>query len=369
MITTLYKAKDDKFLEWSVEVKGDCYRIHHGQVGGKITTSTWKKASPKNIGKSNETNPDEQAQLEAEALIRSKMDEGYSEAKGTTTNSNRIEPMLAKKFSDYANKIDYPVYTQPKFDGIRCIITREGMFSRNNKEITACPFIFEEAKKILDKYQDIIALDGELYSHDLNKDFNQIVSMVKKVKPSDKDIEEAKKLIKFHCYDYVGNGNFSDRNDLLFNELTINKKYTYFNNKYIRPVVTSVIYNEEELNEKHSEYIMNGYEGTIVRLDAEYEQKRSKNLLKKKDFLDDEFPILDIIEGEGNRSGMAGFVSTKTKQGKPFKANIKGGFDYYKELLTNKSKYIGKLATIRYFTPTPDGIPRFPVVVDIDRKF
>lgn len=329
---TLYKAKNDKFLEWSVEVEGDSYRIHHGQVGGKITTSAWKKASPKNIGKANETTAEEQAQLEAEALIRSKTDEDYYETKGTTKNSTKIEPMLAKKYSDYANKIEYPLFTQPKFDGIRCVITREGMFSRNNKEIFACPFIFEEAKKILEKYPEIVALDGELYSHDLNKDFNQIVSMVRKAKFDDNELEEAKKLIKFHCYDYVGEGNFGNRSNLLFNELTVNGKPTHFNNRYIRPVITSTVNNADELDQKHSEYIADGYEGTIVRLDAEYEQKRSKNLLKKKDFLDDEFPILDIIEGEGNRSGMAGFISTKTKDGKPFKSNIKGGFEYYKEL-------------------------------------
>jgi len=362
MLQTLYKAKDDKFLQWSIEVEGNKYRVHSGQEGGKIVTSAWKYATPKNIGKANETTPEEQAQAEADAIYKQKIEKGYQLTKTVVPNIFKIDPMLAKKFDDYEDKISYPFYTQPKLDGIRCIITRKGMFTRNNKPITSCPHIFDEAIKFLNRHPDIEALDGELYSHELFDNFNKIVSLVKKVKSEPQDLIESEQFIKYHCYDIVSELKFNKRNFIITNELS-NNSY-----KNIKCVETSVINNKSELDEQHEKYLADGYEGTIVRLDAPYEKKRSKNLLKKKDFMDAEFEILDIIEGEGNRYGTAGYIETITKDGKRFKSNIKGTFEYLTELLVNKHHYIGKQATIKYFQLTPDGIPRFPYVINIDRQ-
>ena len=87
--------------------------------------------------------------------------------------------------------------------------------------------------------------------------------------------------------------------------------------------------------------------------------------MKRKDFIDSEFKILDIVEGEGNRTGMAGYMNFQTDDNKPFKSNVKGNFEYLADVLKNKNKLIGKLATIKYFSLTPDGIPRFPYVTSI----
>ena len=38
--------------------------------------------------------------------------------------------MLAKKFTDEAHKIKYPCIAQPKLDGVRCLATKDGFFSR-----------------------------------------------------------------------------------------------------------------------------------------------------------------------------------------------------------------------------------------------
>jgi len=53
------------------------------------------------------------------------------------------------------------------------------------------------------------------------------------------------------------------------------------------------------------------------------------------------------------------------KNGKTFGAGIRGDEEYYKELLTNKKKLIGKLATIRYQNLSEEGVPRFPIAVNI----
>jgi hypothetical protein len=57
-----------------------------------------------------------------------------------------------------------------------------------------------------------------------------------------------------------------------------------------------------------------------------------------------------------------------TKDGKRFKSNVKGTWEETAEMLTNKTQLIGKQATIKYFNLTPDGIPRFPFVINIDRS-
>ena len=107
-------------------------------------------------------------------------------------------------------------------------------------------------------------------------------------------------------------------------------------------------------------FVENGYEGAMVRLDTKYEQKRTKNLLKYKEFKDGEYLILNVVEGVGNRSGGAGAIVCKNKDGSTFNSNIKGTREFCKEMLLKKDDYIGKTATIKYFNLTVDGVPRFP---------
>jgi DNA ligase-1 len=133
-------------------------------------------------------------------------------------------------------------------------------------------------------------------------------------------------------------------------------------------VKTTKVNNEDELMELYGEYVDKGYEGQMLRLDAKYENKRSKSLLKHKSFVDEEYIIKDICEGEGNRTGTAGYMVFETADGKPFKSNVKGTWEETAEMLKNKKKLIGKQATIKYFNLTPDGIPRFPFVINIDRN-
>jgi DNA ligase-1 len=133
-------------------------------------------------------------------------------------------------------------------------------------------------------------------------------------------------------------------------------------------VPTQICENEDEVMELYGEYVNEGYEGQILRLDAKYENKRSKSLLKHKSFIDEEYTIKDICEGEGNRTGTAGYMVFETADGKPFKSNVKGTWEETAEMLKSKKKLIGKQATIKYFNLTPDGIPRFPFVINIDRN-
>ena len=52
------------------------------------------------------------------------------------------------------------------------------------------------------KQNPLLVLDGELYNHDLRDNFEKIVSLVRKQKPTSDDRKEARKLIQYHVYDY-----------------------------------------------------------------------------------------------------------------------------------------------------------------------
>ena len=89
--------------------------------------------------------------------------------------------------------------------------------------------------------------------------------------------------------------------------------------------------------------------------------------MKYKNFIDDEFEIVGITEGQGNRAGMLGFFSLKTKEGDLFDSNARGDRGYYRDILKNKNSIIGRLATVRFqnYTPGNCPVPRFPVVTSV----
>jgi ATP-dependent DNA ligase len=364
-LETIYKkTKTGATQEWTIEVVGNKYRSHSGQVGGAITTNEWTICYGKNVGRANETTDKEQTMAEAVAKRTKKLESGYFENIKHINKTQYFEPMLAAKWEDCKDKITYPIASQAKLDGIRCIVTKNGMFSRNGKAIISAPHIRESLEGLFKKHPDLI-FDGELYADKFANDFNKIVSLVKKTKPTDADLKESEKQIEYHIYDLPSsNNNFIKRMydlGILFS--------TYLNlHPYCRIVETYSCNNEDEVMELYGGYVEKGYEGQMLRIDGKYENKRSKNLLKHKSFVDDEYTILDIVEGEGNRTGTAGYMVFETIDGKPFKSNVKGTWDETAEMLKSKKKLIGKQATIKYFNLTPDGIPRFPFVIGIDRN-
>jgi DNA ligase-1 len=133
----------------------------------------------------------------------------------------------------------------------------------------------------------------------------------------------------------------------------------------IRLVMTARVESIEQLDRLYEGFLAAGYEGQMVRTNGCYEQKRSKTLLKRKEFQDAEYEIIEICEGTGNRTGMAGFAILKNNDGSEFKSNIKGSHDFLTELLTHKTKLVGEKATVQFFNLTPGGVPRFPYVISI----
>ena len=103
--------------------------------------------------------------------------------------------MLAHKFD--INRVDYDqpdgYYIQPKLDGIRCLFTADGAYSRNNKKFMNLKHIEMALKPFFEQHPDVV-LDGELYNHKLKHDFEKIVSLVRKQKPTEEDRRNAQHL-------------------------------------------------------------------------------------------------------------------------------------------------------------------------------
>jgi len=361
LLETIYKAtKGGKTQEWTIEVVKNRYRTISGQTDGKKVVSEWTEVYGKNVGKANSTTDNEQALKEAEAKRTNKLERGYFENIKHINKKQYFEPMLAGKWEDRKDKIQYPIFSQPKLDGIRCIVTKDGMFSRNGKEIISAPHIRKALDKLFKHEPDTI-LDGELYADKFANDFNAIVSLVKKTKPTDADLKRSEKNIEYHVYDIPSvDGTFKQR-CIELDEIALDFP------KCVKLVETHIVKNEDEVTEWYEDYIERGFEGQMLRVNDVYENKRSKFLLKHKSFVDEEYTIIDIVEGEGNRTGTAGYFVFETAEGKPFKSNVKGTWEETAEMLKNKKKLIGREATVKYFNLTPDGIPRFPYVINIDR--
>ena len=364
-LETIYKkTKTGATQEWTIEVVGNKYRTISGQTDGKKIINEWTIVYGKNTGKLNETTDKEQTMKEAVAKRTKKLESGYFENIKHINKTQYFEPMLASKWEDSKDKITYPIYSQAKLDGIRCIVTSEGMFSRNGKAIISAPHIFDSLKPLFKTNPDLI-FDGELYADKFANDFNTIVSLVKKTKPTDADLKESKKNIEYHIYDLPS----SDKN---FVHRAYDLGILFETRSELHPhcklVDTRKVEDENSVMEQYELLVDAGYEGQILRLDKKYENKRSKSLLKHKSFIDEEYTIVDVCEGEGNKTNMVGYMTFETADGKPFKSNVKATFEESEEMFRNRKQLIGKQATIKYFNLTPDGIPRFPYVINIDRE-
>ena len=335
---TLYKRDSKgKIRVWFMESNGARHRVHAGLLDGLLVASGWTDC----VGKQGRTD-EEQAQFEVASNYRYQLEREYHETVDTIDQPKFFKPMLAQKYDGWVG----PGFAQPKLDGIRCLATNKGLFSREGKPILAAPHIHAQ----LTDLPDGVTLDGELYNHDLKDDFNQIVSLVRKQKPTDEDLAKSRELIRYHVYDAPSDHPFVERS---FNTRKLTKHL-----EFIEAVPTQMITREDQYDLWHGAWLEAGFEGSMFRLNAPYEQKRSKNLLKRKEFQDSEFKCLAIEEGVGNWAGLAKRVVCELPDGRTFGAGIKGNQARAKELLNEQHN----LVTVQFFQLTPDGVPRFPVV-------
>ena len=264
--------------------------------------------------------------------------------------------MLAHKFDKSRVDWNEVVYIQPKLDGVRCLFTKDGAFSRNHKQFMNVRHIEMALKSFFDQHPNV-TLDGELYNHKLKHNFEKIISLVRKQKPTDTDRLDAQHLVQFHCYDYIDNDNQS------YAERQANLTCSNIYDAQIKYVQAKRVTSYEQGRDIHAQYLEDGYEGSIIRLNGLYKQGRSYDLMKFKDFSDTEATIVGYEIGKGKRSGTLGKFLMLDDEGVKFGCPPGKGYTYkdLADMLKNIDQFIGKRATFTYFQRTNAGSYRHPL--------
>ncbi len=271
-------------------------------------------------------------------------------------DQENIKAMLAHKYNE--DKADYPAFIQPKLDGVRCLFTAKGAVSRANNQFMNVQHIEQALKPFFAKNPTAI-LDGELYNHSLKDDFEKIISLVKKKKPTDADRVEAAELVEYHIYDVASMtiANYTTRLNY------INSISNFQWNHILRRVDTKVALDFDDALKMHKKNLKLGYEGSIYRsFEGKYKGTRSWDLMKFKDFHDAEAHIIGYEIGKGKREGTLGKFFMQDDDGNKFGCPPGKGYNYkdLANMLENIHDYIGQYATFTYFERTKAGSYRHP---------
>lgn len=345
------------------------------KIGGKETIDTYVFDKGVNIGKANETTYLEQALLEAESRFRKQKDLGYSEEMPSddtvynTDASGNMKPMLAISYDE--TKVKFPCVCQPKYDGVRCLTFEDEngeihLLSRKGKE-----YSIPHIKQWANEHKYLLPLDGELYNHK-ELTFQEIVSAVKKESETTSRLSyvvydipvENMKFASMTTFPYVCNDYETECTMVYPGPNRLNRLCIIDKLPDKGPIKISgwrICNSFDDIKHYHDECVEDGYEGIIIRNgDGIYEFGfKSSNLIKYKEFVDDEFDIIDVVEATGRDAGTAVFVCV-TKDGKKFNVKPKGDKKLRSEYFSNREKYINKKLTVKYQGLSDDGIPRFP---------
>ena len=346
------KAGGEKFWRLHIVKDGsdyytqtEWYQITKLGRATKVQTSEPYFAEPTNVGRSNERNSEQQAEFEFEAVIKKQRDKGFR-AKGERKNV-RPMPMLAHKFTDHKGKVEFPVYVQPKLNGMRMLFNGESGWSRGNKEVI--PEVIQHLKFDTGGY----TLDGELMLPN-NQLLQESMKAIKKYRP-----ELSSQLI-YHVYDVVLPDQHYDNRMEILDTIFMDAP------KNVVRVKTVKANDESQVSHLHNLFTQDGFEGTMIRDPwANYEiGKRSYSLLKLKDFVDAEYRIVDVVDGDGSDVGLAIF-ELETDSGQRFNCRPEGSQENRADLFKNRRQLVGKYLTVRYQELSKDGVPIFPVGVSI----
>ena len=317
-------------------------------------------------------------------------------------------PMLAQTFnpSDIVTAaaetkrkkvIKFPCFVQPKLDGLRCVsyVTRSAndlvvcLQSRTGAFFTGLPHIAAALRPYLSQHPNIV-IDGELYTDQMP--FEELAGLIKKKKITATDVERLKK-VKYHVYDIYDHAAhdmpFAERIGLLAsavrrcgciaNDTHAAGAAAAAAGRVLRSdteaaavaataasvvvlVRTEKIAVLSEFRQLFAEFVESGYEGIMLRNVAGVYRAnyRSNDLQKYKEFMEDEYRIIDFTQGEGRDAGAVIWVC-ETADGKEFTVRPRGTMEQRRDWFSNGGSYIGKNLTVVYQELTEEGKPRFPV--------
>lgn len=346
---TLYRKNKLGVGTWRCWAEGATVYVAHAQVVGGAEVV---HAEPVPKGLAGRT-LEEQVQSRIDSRANRQRDKGYvdiEEIARTTPRTNTLGtplPMLAKVFADLKGRWPGKGVVQRKFDGFRCLVTRndEGAvfcYSRQGKELPALSHVCEAYEPWL---PDGVIVDGEIYEH--GKPLQAIASLAKRKQAG------TEKLVH-HAYDMIDDGGFLERYSLLEDIVArIERSVVIVPNHHVK--------SQEEMWALFAQFRSDGYEGAMLRIpDSKYESgSRSMGLLKVKARADDEFEVIDVVE---DLNGNGVLVCRSKSTTKPsFRTSAPGSHDQKKFVLLHKDQYVGRKVTVEYPNLTNDGIPFQPV--------
>jgi DNA ligase-1 len=279
----------------------------------------------------------------------------------------RKKPMLAYPVNGKPVNYEDKIFVQPKLDGVRCVIQANQVnhfsrpieyevkaYSRTGKEWKNIDHILEQLQPFFKKFPHII-LDGELYNHDLRDNFEKIISLVRKQKPTAEDRLDASNLTQFHCYDIIDETlPFDQRCEFISESLMLM-------GNSIHTLDTIMVFDEEDAQSVHRSNLKKGYEGSILRTNDKYACKRSHNLRKFKDFHDAEANITGWVEGKGKRKGTIGKFTAIDVDENEFGMPVMGKFKDLQDNFEEMKTWVGEVATFTYFERTKANSYRHPL--------
>ena len=395
-------------------------RITHGYINGKQQVAYRDCDAGKNIGRSNETTPLEQCisetrrkwtdKKEKEAHTETKpadCGEGYGDISGNDYDADEgidggggesaipagpFLPMLAQTFdpadiaasSKKKRVIKFPCFVQPKLDGLRCVsymtrtanATAVSLQSRTGAFFTGLPHIAAALRPYLSQHPNIV-IDGELYTDQMP--FEELAGLIKKKKITGSDVARLKK-VKYHVYDIYDHVRhdmpYSERMDVLAGAVrrcgcvandTLSAAGRMLRSDTDAAAVVVLVRTEQvavlaEFRQLFAEFVEVGYEGIMLRNAAGVYRAnyRSNDLQKYKEFLEDEYRIIDFTQGEGRDAGAVIWVC-ETADGKEFTLRPRGSIEQRRAWFNDGASYIGKNVTVVYQELTEEGKPRFPI--------
>lgn len=347
MKVEMYKSTPHGIRYWCAEADYDnaSIEIEHGLLNGARQSKT-EYVEENQSGRS----LDEQIELQIESRVTSKKDIGYREtiveAKACIDNNTLgfKRSMLAKRLDRMNEKdINYgSMYLQMKYDGHRCMVIRtvSGLiaYSRNGRRIKTIDHILDGIEMPMGH-----TIDGELYCHGIP--LQTITSWAKRFQKNTKRLE-------YIVYDVIRPEGYRYRYNLIKNMNL---------GSHARLAPTDKTVNQEHLSMMLENAIALGYEGLILRqLDFPYEAgKRSNGLIKVKQFMDEEFRVSDI---KASSDGWA-ILTCKTSSGVEFDVSAPGTIQQKLVVMRERSKFIGRLVTVKFANLTKAGKPFHPVAV------
>lgn len=206
-----------------------------------------------------------------------------------------------------------------------------------------------------------LVLDGELYIHGRSL---QYISGAARL---EKDAVRCEEL-GYYIYDVMdGDTQFEDRLDILESIADIlgigfDPSKTWSGDELQCQMVPHVtVTGWTNIKKLHDEYVDEGFEGVVIRDPSKVYNfgGRTNAMIKMKMYQDEEFEITGL--SEGLRDEDMCFICV-TSDGLEFRAKPMGTRELKQQYRDRLEEIVGKMATVKFFYYSDDGVPQQPTL-------